>query len=202
MSNVYHKKNQGTIIPTTCKSTKLPTCGIPNLRKRYNISVPKKERGTSLKPPSTTPAETKGNTNPLYQTYQHLKVSANQSISNESYILAGINTKDRIGNLGIMCSRMYATYHSTKPLLQSFSTEGYPVKCGPAWYTEQTVASILHAPHMSANSTDDRTVLCSEEHTKVHKEFANIIKYKTIKGRIPPTLKVSPEACIPHKICE
>ena len=98
-----------------------------------------------------------------------------------------------------MWPRTYTTHHRAKPLLQLLSTEGCPVNFGPACSTEKIEEEILHGPHMSVNSIEARTALRSEAHTKVHIGFTKILKYKTIKDRLPPTLKVSPEACIPHK---
>ena len=39
MSNVYHRKIQVTIIPTTYKAIKPSKCGIPNLRQRHKIGI-------------------------------------------------------------------------------------------------------------------------------------------------------------------
>ena len=55
---------------------------------------------------------------------------------------------------------------------------------------------------MSANYIEARTALRSEAHTKVQNGFTKILKYKTIKDNLPPTLKVSPAACIPNKSCQ
>ena len=69
-------------------------------------SVPNTEKGLSLKLPSTTHADS------FAQTSQHIKISAKQTMSNESSIPEGMNIKDRIGNLGLMWPRIYATHHS------------------------------------------------------------------------------------------
>ena len=79
------------------------------------------------------------------------------------------------------------------------STDVCPVNCGPSWSTEKIEAAILHGPHMSAKSVEARTALHSKAHTKVQNGFAIILKYKTIKDILPPKLKFSPAACIPHK---
>ena len=47
---------------------------------------------------------------------------------------------------------------------------------------------------------DSRTALRSEAYTKFQNGFSKILKYKTTKDRIPPTLKVSPASYIPHEI--
>ena len=156
-------------------------------------SFPHNSKGPSLRQPSTTPDDS------YAQTSQHLKISAKQVIKNESSISEGLNIKERIGNLVLMWPRIYATHHRAKPLMKLFSTEGFPINCGPAWSTEKIEAAILHGPHMSAKSIEYITALRLEAHTKDQNGFAKILKYKTIKDRLPPTLKVSPVSCIPHK---
>ena len=98
-----------------------------------------------------------------------------------------------------MWPRTYATHHRERPLLQPLSTEGCHVNFGLAWSTDKIEAAILHGTHMSSNSVEARTALRSEVHTKVQNGFATILKYKTIKDRLPSTLKVYLAACIPHK---
>ena len=98
-----------------------------------------------------------------------------------------------------MCPRLYANHHRSKPLLKPLSTEGCPVNFVPEWSTEKIEAAILHGPHMLVKSIEARTALCSEAHTKVQNVFTKILKYKTIKDRILPTLKVSLKSCIIHK---
>ena len=159
---------------------------------KYMTSVPNMEKGTSLKLPSITPADS------FYQTSQHIKISENQAISNKSSLPEGLNIKEIICKLGLMWSCTYANHHRKKPLLQPFSTEGCPVNCGTLWSTDHIEAAILHRPRMSAKSIYSRTDVRSEAHAKVQNRSAKILKYKTIKDRLPPTLKVSPAACIPH----
>ena len=98
-----------------------------------------------------------------------------------------------------MWTRTYATHHRAKPIIQSFSTEGYPVNCGPAWYTEKIEAEIIHVPHMSAKYIYARTALRSETHTKVQNGFSKNTRIKKIKDKLPSKLKVSPTAYIHHK---
>ena len=52
---------------------------------------------------------------------------------------------------------------------------------------------------MLSKSTDARTSLRLELQTKAQSGFAKITKYKKIKDRLLPTLKVSPAACNLHK---
>ena len=112
-------------------------------------------KGTSPRQPSTTPSGY------FSQNSQHIKISAKQAINNESSILEGMNIKERIGNLGLICLRTYATRHRAKPILQSLSTEVCPVNYQPAWSTEKIEASIIHVPHMSEKSIEARIALRS-----------------------------------------
>ena len=93
---------------------------------KHMTSVPQTSKGPSTRQTSTTPAES------FSHTSQHLKIPAKQAINNNSSIPEGVNIKERIGNMGLMWSRTYATHHCEKPLLQLFSTKGCPVNCGPA----------------------------------------------------------------------
>ena len=88
-------------------------------------------KGPSLRQPSTKPADS------FIHTSQNLKISANQAINNEIYIPEGLNIKERIGKLGLMWPRTYATKNRAKPLLQSLSTEVSPFNCGPSWSAEK-----------------------------------------------------------------
>ena len=124
-------------------------------------SVPQNSKGPSLRQQHITPSDS------YNQTSQHLNISVNQAINKNSSIPEGLNIKERIGNMGLIWPRTYATRHSEKPLLQLLSTEGCPVNCGPAWSTEKIEAAIIHVPHMLANSIEDRTSLRLEAHTKV-----------------------------------
>ena len=129
-------------------------------------SFPHTSKVLSPRQLSTTPAES------FAQKFQHLRISAKKAINNDRSILEGLNIKYRIGNMRLMWLCTCASNHLEKPLLQSFSTEGCPINCGPELSTEQIEAAILHGPHMSANSIDTRTSLRSEAHTKVQ----NILK--------------------------
>ena len=54
-------------------------------------------------------------------------------------------------------------------------------------------------PPTFSKSTDVRTALRSEAHKKLQNVFSRIFKYKTIKDLLPPKLKISTAAYIPHK---
>ena len=61
------------------------------------------------------------------------------------------------------------------------------------------LGKLSHLGLEQLTSIEARTALSLEAHTKVQNGFAKILKYKTIKDRLPSTLKVYLAACIPHK---
>ena len=79
---------------------------------KHMTSVPQTLKGPSMRQPLTTPA------NYFAQIPQHLKLSAKKVINNEISILEGLNIKERIGKLGLMWPRTYATHNFAKTLLQ------------------------------------------------------------------------------------
>ena len=97
---------------------------------------------------------------------------------------------------------MHTNHHRYKPALQSLSTKGFPLNCGPTWSTQQIEADILHWTHKLANYIDSKTTLRSETQTKVHNGSSKIIKYKTIKDILMTVLKFPPVAYIPNKSCQ
>ena len=136
---------------------------------------------------------------PTAQTQREIKLATKEAIKKEATIPEDIPIKESIGKVGLMWPRTYAKHHPATPLLQKFSTDGCPADCGPAWTTAQIEAAIQHGPHKSARSPEARSALRHEAQQKVKQGFAKLIKYKDIKDDIPPQLKVSPAACIPHK---
>ena len=137
---------------------------------------------------------------PPAATAKEIVLATTKAIRTEATIPEDIPIKERIGKIGLMWPRTHALNHPATPLLQEFSTKGCPADCGPNWTQAQIEAAIQHGPHKSARSKEARAALRAEAMTKVKQGFARIIKYKDIvRNNIPPQLKVSPAACIPHK---
>ena len=57
----------------------------------------------------------------------------------------------------------------------------------------------MRGPHISAKIPAAHTALLAEAHEKVKGGYAKIITYGSIKDALPPQLKISPVAMIPHK---
>ena len=101
--------------------------------------------------------------------------------------------------IGLMWPRGIANLHPAAPLLHQYSNYGCPVDCGANWTNEQIIAAIQRGPHISAHNPVARKCLIEEAKEKERGGYAKIIKYKEIKNDIPPSLKISPVAMIPHK---
>ena len=128
-----------------------------------------------------------------------LDTLTNNSITNNDCIPDHIPIKETIGKIGLMWPRTYSIHHPAKDLLNIYATKGCPVECGKNWSKNQIIQAILHGPHKSAQSKAAMDALHEETKIKVAHNFAKIVKFKDIKHNLPPNLKISPVACIPHK---
>ena len=120
-------------------------------------------------------------------------------INNNNIIPKTIPLEDDIGKLGLMWPRGIANMHDAAPLLHSYSDNGCPVNCGNNWTKDHIIASLKRGAHISAKGKEARQCLINETETKIKEGFAKKIKWKDIKNNIPPNLKISPIAMIPHK---
>ena len=107
--------------------------------------------------------------------------------------------KEEIGKLGLMWPRTYAEFHKATPLLMSYAQEGCPAKCGPDWSKEKILLLLRRGPHRSAQKKQAIRQLRRETEEKIKHGYARVIKWGEIKNDIPPKLKISPVAMIPHK---
>jgi hypothetical protein len=101
--------------------------------------------------------------------------------------------------IGLMWPRGIANLHPASKLLHQYSIDGCPVDCGTNWTQQQIEAAIQRGPHISAKIPAAREALLSEAHEKVQGGYAKIVTYASIKHALPPQLKISPVAMIPHK---
>jgi hypothetical protein len=127
----------------------------------------------------------------------------------DSAIQAALNKEDtfpherpvqeEIGKIGLMWPREEALDHEAAPLLLNYATAGCPVDCGPNWTSEHILAALKRGAHMSAKSKDAIHALHEETAEKVKHGYSRVVKWKDIKDALPPALKLSPVAMIPHK---
>ncbi len=89
--------------------------------------------------------------------------------------------------------------HPAGPMLEDWAAKGCPVDCGPNWPLEKLEAALAYGSHPSAKIPEARKCLLDETKDKVDKGFARVLKWKDIKHALPPNLKLSPVAMIPHK---
>ena len=100
---------------------------------------------------------------------------------------------------GLMWPTGPALDHPAAKLLDSYATTGCPVDCGPDWSRSQIEAALRYGAHPSAQATEAKNCLLQETKMKVEEGFAKVVTYKDIKHNLPPKLKLSPIAMIPHK---
>jgi hypothetical protein len=93
----------------------------------------------------------------------------------------------------------FALSHDAAPLLNNYATNGHPVDCGPDWTQDHIEQLLLRGPHQSSTNKSAIKQLREETNTKVQHGYARIVKWCDIKSNIPPKLKISPVAMIPHK---
>ena len=127
----------------------------------------------------------------------------------DSAIQAALNKEDtfpqerpvqeEIGKIGLMWPREEALDHEAAPLLLNYATAGCPVDCGPNWTSEHILAALKRGAHMSAKLKDAIHALHEETAEKVKHGYSRVVKWKDIKDALPPALKLSPVAMIPHK---
>jgi hypothetical protein len=120
---------------------------------------------------------------------------------NSSIFPQDLPIKEALGKkkIGLMWPRGIANLHPAAPMLHHYSTHGCPVDCGDNWTTPQIIAAIKRGPHISAHHPIARKCLIDEAIEKQKGGYAKIIKFKDIKNNLPPSLKISPVAMIPHK---
>jgi len=100
---------------------------------------------------------------------------------------------------GQMCPSGEALNHPAAPLLSEYATKGCPVKTGSNWTLEQLEAAVEKGPHSSALIPEAIKQHTEELHIKVQKGQAKVVLWDELKQNLPPELKISPFAMVPHK---
>ena len=102
--------------------------------------------------------------------------------------------------IGEMCPKGLALHHPAAAKLLQYATGGCPVNSGQPWTTEMIEAAIARGPHVSALVPEAIAQLESEAREKEKRGQCRIVEYEQLKrDGIPPQLKISPIAMIPHK---
>ena len=135
-----------------------------------------------------------------HATTKTVKFAESMSIKTTTVIPTEIpEIKEKLGKNNLMYPSSLASSHPAHPLLKRYADHGCPVNCGPNWSKEQIITALQRGPHRSALSKKASASLLEETKEKVQNGFARVVKWKDIKDNVPPTLKISPVACIPHK---
>ena len=144
-------------------------------------------------PPPTTPF--KQAMGPAeYERYMEEQMRLAQDIPSE------VPVKASIGKLGLMWPQPpYGVGHDAIPLLNLYAKNGCPVDCGPDWSREKIELLLKQGPHRSALAKKATIQLCAETHKKIKHGYTRVVRWGDIKNKIPPKLKISPIAMIPHK---
>ena len=101
--------------------------------------------------------------------------------------------------IGLMWPRGHSLEHAAAKLLEEYSIHGCPVDCGEKWSIEQIEAALLRGSHPSAKVKAAILEMRKEAKEKEAGGYAKVVRYGDIKDDIPPQLKISPVAAIPHK---
>ena len=124
-----------------------------------------------------------------------LELSIHSKFNDEDNIPAP--AKEAIGKT--MYPRAFALSHSTAHMLSEWGRHGCPADCGKPWSRDQIMAALRRGPHQSAASPEASVFLHDEVNEKVKSGYARVVKWGAIKNNIPPNLKISPVALVPHK---
>ena len=120
-------------------------------------------------------------------------------LNNDDNFPAEIPIQKTIGKLKLMEPNTYALAHPASTLLKDYADNGCPVDCGPDWSIKKIKLLLVKGPHSSANSKEAIKQLRAETVQKISNQYARVVKWSDIKDNIPPKLKLSPVAMIPHK---
>ena len=136
----------------------------------------------------------------IYADPEQLERIVQDAIDKEDTIPENLEVKEKIGKYyGLMRPRGIALRHEAGTLLNGYARSGCPVDCGDDWNEERITDAIKRGPHQSAYLDGAVKFLQEETEEKVKNGFARVVKWKDIKASIPPKLKISPVAMVPHK---
>ena len=132
-------------------------------------------------------------------TSEEQKTWINSQIKNDDNFPKELPIKETIGKSDLMFPRTYSKDHVATDLLHEYATQGCPADCGPNWTREKILLLLKKGPHQSSKQREAVLQLRKETIDKITNGFARTVKWGDIKDNIPPQLKISPVAMIPHK---
>src|SRR5210317_324979 len=101
--------------------------------------------------------------------------------------------------VGSMCPSGLALEHPAAATLLEYASGGCPTKTGKNWSRDMIEEAVQRGPHVSATTPEAIEYFKSEIQQKVETGQARIVDWDEIKDNLPPELKLSPLALVPHK---
>ena len=151
-------------------------------------------------PPKSHTDNTRHDCSNLAMTAEEQEATIRAAFTNEETFPSETELKDAIGKCtSLVMPRHQALDHAAAPLIKSYATQGCPTDCGPDWSKDHIIAAIEKGPHASALKPDALKALHDETWDKVKNGYAKVVRFGDIMDNIPPKLKISPVAMIPHK---
>jgi hypothetical protein len=99
-----------------------------------------------------------------------------------------------------MCPRGLALRHPAAGALLEYATGGCPVNTGKNWTAEMVKTAVQRGAHVSALVSEAMEQLLTEALEKEKKGQCKIVDYEELNRKgLPPQLKISRIAMIPHK---
>ncbi len=92
-----------------------------------------------------------------------------------------------------------ALAHPAAPMLQRFADDGCPAQISQSFTLDQLEQAIQRGAHPSARSPKARQALHQEVQEKIANGYARLIPWDHLKKALPPNIRISPIAAIPHK---
>jgi hypothetical protein len=100
---------------------------------------------------------------------------------------------------GLMLPCQEVSTHPVGPDLLRYTTDRCLVDCGKRWSLQRIEAAIAKGAHASAEAPGAASTCRAEALEIVAASSCRLINWVDIRDNIPPNLKVSPIAAVPHK---
>ncbi|GFH62128.1 hypothetical protein CTEN210_18604 [Chaetoceros tenuissimus] len=167
-----------------------------NSKRQKTVVVIEEEEQKERPPLSTFAAQ-------LATTSEEVDAVIHDALASEESLAAEVDSlQEDIGKnerIGLMWPRGHSLEHEAAKLLEEYSIHGCPVDCGDNWSRLQIEAALLRGSHPSAKVKEAIIEMRKEAADKEAGGYAKVVRYGDIKDDIPPQLKISHVAAIPHK---
>ncbi|CAB9522272.1 expressed unknown protein [Seminavis robusta] len=115
----------------------------------------------------------------------------------------GLNTAQskyqRVQKRKLMNTSGPALQHPAASLLQEYADQGCPAPVQDPFTLDALEAAIKRGAHTSAQAPEAAAALKKEVTEKVAQGYARLIPWDELKKSLPPNIRISPIAAIPHK---